>query len=188
MVREKGWLWMVMLTIILLVFFSGCGLVKQKQAAAPEEERISQAEKEKKAREAEEQKSFEQGLAKKKYPGIEGEVWESTLLKDIYFQFDQYDLSEEARKMLTEDAKVLSTHPSLKIQIEGHCDERGSNEYNLALGERRAVSAKLYLKKLGVQENMLSTISYGEERPADPGHNEEAWTKNRRCHFVILSR
>jgi peptidoglycan-associated lipoprotein len=89
---------------------------------------------------------------------------------------------------MTENAKIVSNHPSLKIQIEGHCDERGSNEYNLALGERRATSAKLYLIKLGVPENRLSTISYGEERPLDPGHNEEAWAKNRRCHFVILSR
>jgi peptidoglycan-associated lipoprotein len=74
------------------------------------------------------------------------------------------------------------------IQIEGHCDERGSNEYNLALGERRAVSAKLYLIRLGVKGDRLSTISYGEEMPADPGHTEEAWAKNRRCHFVILSQ
>jgi peptidoglycan-associated lipoprotein len=109
-------------------------------------------------------------------------------LKDIQFQFDQYDLTEEARKLLTENAKVLANHPSLKIQIEGHCDERGNSAYNLALGERRAASAKLYLVKLGVQENRLSTISYGKERPLDPGHAEEAWFKNRRCHFVILSR
>jgi len=187
-VRKKGWLWMVMLTIILLVFFLGCESLKKKQTLTPEEERTSQEEREKAAREEQEKKSFEQGLTAKKYPGIEGEVWESTLLKDIQFQFDQYDLTEEARNILTEDAKVLSNHPSLRIQIEGHCDERGSNEYNLALGERRAVSAKLYLIKLGVQDNRLSTISYGEEMPADPGHTEEAWSKNRRCHFVILSR
>jgi peptidoglycan-associated lipoprotein len=188
MVRKKGRLWMVMLVIIPLISFSGCESLKKKQAVTPEEKRTAQEEKEKAAREEQEKKSFEQGLTKKQYPGIEGEVWESTLLKDIKFQFDQYDLSEEARKILTEDAKVLSNHASLKIQIEGHCDERGSNEYNLALGERRAMGAKLYLIKLGVQENRLSTISYGEERPVDPGHTEEAWTKNRRCHFVILSR
>ncbi|OGP82321.1 MAG: peptidoglycan-associated lipoprotein [Deltaproteobacteria bacterium RBG_16_54_11] len=177
-----------MLTIMLLVFVSGCAALQKKQALTPEEERAAQQEKEKAAQQEQEKKSFEQGLAEKKYPGIEGEVWESTLLKDILFQFDQYDLTEEARKILTEDAKVLSKHPSLRIQIEGHCDERGSNEYNLALGERRAVSAKLYLIKLGVQDNRLSTISYGEEMPADPGHTEEAWSKSRRCHFVILSR
>jgi peptidoglycan-associated lipoprotein len=115
-------------------------------------------------------------------------VWESTLLKDVHFEFDRYELTEEARKILNEDAKVLSAHPTLVIQIEGHCDERGSIEYNLALGEKRAVSVRLYLIKLGVQGNRLSTISYGEERPLDPGHNEEAWAKNRRGHLVILSR
>lgn len=188
MVREKGWLWMVMLVVVPLIFFSGCALVKKKQTVTPEEARAAQEVKEKAAREEQEKKSFEQGLAQKKYPGIQGEVWESTLLKDIHFDFDRYDLTEEARKLLTEAAKVLADHPSLKIQIEGHCDERGNNQYNLALGERRALGAKLYLVKLGVQENRCSTISYGKEMPVDPGHTEEAWAKNRRCHIVILSR
>jgi peptidoglycan-associated lipoprotein len=187
-IRRKGWLGLVLFTSILLVFFSGCESLKKKQTLTPEQEKAAQEEKEKAAREEQEKKSFEQGLAEKKYPGIEGTVWESTLLKDIHFEFDRYDLTGEARQTLTENAKIVSNHPSLKIQIEGHCDERGSNEYNLALGERRATSAKLYLIKLGVPENRLSTISYGEERPLDPGHNEEAWAKNRRCHFVILSR
>jgi peptidoglycan-associated lipoprotein len=188
MVKNKGWRWVVLLVIISLISFSGCELAKKKQAAAPEEEVTAREERERALREEEEKRVFEEGLAKKEYPGIEGAVLESTLLKDIYFAFDRYDLSEEARKILTEDAKVLLKHPSVVVQIEGHCDERGSNEYNLALGERRSVSAKLYLEKLGVQANRLSTISYGEEMPADPGHNEEAWAKNRRCHLVILSR
>ena len=113
---------------------------------------------------------------------------ETTFLKDIYFAFDRYDLSDEARKLLTENAKIALAHPNLVIQIEGHCDERGSSEYNLALGERRSMSAKLYLIRLGVKGDQLSTISYGEEMPADPGHTEKAWAKNRRCHFVILSK
>jgi peptidoglycan-associated lipoprotein len=188
MVRKKGLVWMVMVVIMSLIFCAGCESLKKKRAVAPEEEQTAQAEREKAAREEQEKRSFEQGLTAKKYPGIEGEVLESAQLKDIHFEFDRYDLTEEARNILTENAKVLSTHTSLRIQIEGHCDERGSNEYNLALGERRAVSTKLYLIKLGVQENRLSTISYGEEMPVDPGHTEEAWTKNRRCHFVILSR
>ncbi len=187
MVRKKGWVWMVMLTIVLLIFVSGCAALK-KQALTPEEERAAQEEQAKAAQQEQEKKSFEQSLAQKKYPGIEGQVWESTLLKDVHYQFDQYDLTEEARQILTENAKVLANHPSLKIQIEGHCDERGNSAYNLALGERRTASAKLYLSKLGVQEDRLSTISYGKERPLDPGHAEEAWAKNRRCHFIILSR
>ncbi|NIS71529.1 MAG: OmpA family protein, partial [Proteobacteria bacterium] len=73
-------------------------------------------------------------------------------------------------------------------QIEGHCDERGTNEYNLALGERRAMSARNYLMSLGIPRNRLSTISYGEEMPVDSQHNEDAWAKNRRGHFVVLSK
>jgi peptidoglycan-associated lipoprotein len=79
-------------------------------------------------------------------------------------------------------------HPTIKIQIEGHCDERGTSEYNLALGERRANSAKKYLISLGMPADRISTISYGKEKPLDPGHNEEAWSKNRRDHFIILSK
>lgn len=188
MVRREGWLWVAVLVIILLISSAGCELIKKKGAITPEEERALREEKEKALREAQEKRVFEESLAKRKYPGIGGEVWESTLLKDIHFEFDQYDLTEEARKILNEDAKVIVAHPTLTIQIEGHCDERGSIEYNLALGERRAMSARLYLIKLGVQGNRLSTISYGKEMPLDPGHNEEAWTKNRRCHVVILSR
>jgi peptidoglycan-associated lipoprotein len=181
--REKSWVWMVLLAILLIVSLAGCQyeLVKKKKTVTtPEEEQAM--------REAEEKQVFDESLTAKKYPGIEGEVLETTFLKDIYFAFDRYDLSDEARRILTENAKVALAHPNLVIQIEGHCDERGSNEYNLALGERRAVSAKLYLIRLGVKGDRLSTISYGEEMPADPGHTEEAWTKNRRCHFVILSQ
>ena len=182
MVRKKNWLWVVLLVIISLIFLSSCqsSLVKKKRVVTPEEERALRAE--------EERRVFEESLTAKRYPGIEGEVLETLFVKDIYFAFDRYDLTEETRKTLAENAKILLAHPNLTIQIEGHCDERGSNEYNLALGERRSVSAKLYLIKLGVKGNRLSTISYGEEMPVDPGHTEEAWAKNRRCHFVILSQ
>ena len=184
MVRKKGWLGVVFLVVISIIVVSGCQyeLVKKKRSVtvSPEEERALQ--------EKEKEKVFEESLTAKQYPGIEGEVLESTQLTDIYFAFDRYDLTEESRRTLTENSKVLLAHPNLIIQIEGHCDERGSNEYNLALGERRAVSAKLYLIKLGVKGNRLSTISYGEEMPLDPSHTEGAWAKNRRCHFVILSR
>ena len=181
--REKSWVWMVLLAILLLVSLAGCQseLAKKKRTVTtPEEEQA--------LREAEERRIFEESLTAKRYPGIEGEVMESTFLKDIHFAFDRYDLSDEARRILTENAKIALAHPNLIIQIEGHCDERGSNEYNLALGERRSVSVKLYLIRLGVKGNRLSTISYGEEMPVYPGHTEEAWAKNRRCHFVILSK
>jgi len=180
MMRRKGWA--ILFLILLLGFLPQCQreVVKKERAITPEQQKALKEQRQKRA--------FEESLTKRKYPGIEGEVLESPFLKDIHFEFDKYDLTEEARKILAENAKVLLAHPNLKIQIEGHCDERGSNEYNLALGEKRAVSAKLYLIKLGVKGDRLSTIRYGEEMPLDPRHNEEAWAKNRRCHFVILSR
>ncbi|UCF55852.1 MAG: peptidoglycan-associated lipoprotein Pal, partial [Deltaproteobacteria bacterium] len=102
--------------------------------------------------------------------------------------FDRYDLTPRAREILSQNAELLLKHSQVDIQIEGHCDERGTIEYNLALGDRRSNNAKQYLLSLGVSPNRISTISYGEEMPADPGHNEEAWAQNRRAHFIVLSR
>jgi peptidoglycan-associated lipoprotein len=133
-------------------------------------------------------KEFERSLVAKKEPGIEGEVFESKLLKDIHFDFDKYEIRPEDAGILKENAAWLTKYPRVKIQIEGHCDERGTAEYNLALGERRSNSAKKYLLTLGIPGDRVSTISYGKERPLDPGHNEEAWGKNRRAHFIILSK
>lgn len=144
--------------------------------------------KEEEAKKAQEQKEFEKSLVAKKTPGIEGEVLETKLLKDIHLDFDKYDIRPEDALILQKNAALLMKHPGVKIQIEGHCDERGTVEYNLALGERRANNAKKYLISLGIANDHISTISYGKERPLDPGHNEEAWTKNRRDHLVILSK
>ena len=137
---------------------------------------------------AEKDKEFEKSLVTKKEPGIEGEVFESSLLKDIRYDFDKYDVRPEDIDTLKQNAALLAKYPRVKIQIEGHCDERGTAQYNLALGERRANSARQYLMTLGISADRLATISYGEEKPMDPGHNEEAWSKNRRAHFVILSK
>jgi len=134
------------------------------------------------------EKALEASLEKRKYPGVEGEFLESSLLKDIHFGFDRYDLTPKAREILSQNAELLLKHSGANIQIEGHCDERGTIEYNLALGDRRSTSAKQYLMALGVSPKRIATISYGEEMPADPGHGEEAWAKNRRAHFIILSR
>ena len=107
-------------------------------------------------------------------------------LQKIYFNFDSSALSDEARAALSKDAELLAKQPTVKLQIQGNCDERGSDEYNLALGERRAKAARDYLVNLGVQQDRLSVISYGEEKPVDPGHDEAAWAKNRRDEFVIM--
>jgi len=154
-----------------------------KLAAEQEAARIREEEA-KKAKE----KEFEKSMVAKKEPGIAGEVFESRLLKDIHFDFDKYDILPEDAQILKENAALLMNYPKVKIQVEGHCDERGTNEYNLALGERRANAAKKYLVSLGISTDRISSISYGEEKPLDTGHNEEAWAKNRRGHFVILSK
>lgn len=105
--------------------------------------------------------------------------------EDIYFEFDSYVLTPMAQDILMAKAEWLRANMAAVVTIEGHCDERGTNEYNLALGDRRAGSVKSFLTSLGIAAGRLSTISYGEEHPVDAAHNEEAWAKNRRAHFVI---
>jgi len=106
----------------------------------------------------------------------------------VYFDFDKSNIRPDQRTKMERNAELLSKYKTVRIQIEGHCDERGTNEYNLALGQRRAESAKQYLVDYGISSSRISTISYGEERPVDPGHNETAWAKNRRCEFIITAR
>jgi peptidoglycan-associated lipoprotein len=109
------------------------------------------------------------------------------ILKRIHFDFDKYDLRQDAIRTLGDDASVMKQYTQFKVRIEGHCDERGTVEYNLALGEKRARAARDYLVSLGTPAHKLSIISYGKERPIDPGHNEEAWGANRRDEFVFLA-
>jgi peptidoglycan-associated lipoprotein len=106
-------------------------------------------------------------------------------LTDVLFDYDQARLSDEARGILEKHALWLQNHRSAKVSIEGHCDERGTVDYNLALGEQRARAARDYLVNLGVAGERLTTVSYGKERPLDPASNESAWRKNRRAHFVV---
>jgi peptidoglycan-associated lipoprotein len=157
---------------------------KEREAKEREAARIREEE----AKQEPAKREFEKSLVAKKTPGIEGEVFESSLLKDIHFDFDKYDVRTEDIAILKANADLLMKYPNVKMQIEGHCDERGTTEYNLALGERRANSAKRYLISLGMPNDRISTISYGKERPLDRGHNEETWAKNRRDHFIILSK
>ncbi len=131
---------------------------------------------------------FEKSLIAKKERGIEGEVFETKLLKDVHFDFDKYDFRGDDEDILKGNAAWLKKNPGTKVQIEGHCDERGTSDYNLALGERRANHVKQFLISLGIASDRISIISYGEEKPLDPGHTEEAWSKNRRAHFVVLSK
>ena len=106
-------------------------------------------------------------------------------IRDINFDFDSSIIRPDAREILIVNADFLLKNRISSIVIEGHCDERGTAEYNMALGQRRAQETKKYLVNLGIKESTITTISYGEERPLDPGNTEEAWAKNRRAHFLI---
>jgi peptidoglycan-associated lipoprotein len=110
----------------------------------------------------------------------------SSPLKDAFFDFDRYDLSSDARTILRGNAEWLKANPAVRVEIEGHCDERGTSEYNLALGAKRAQAARDYLTTLGIAAARLSTISYGEEIPVCREQTESCWRQNRRARFVIL--
>ncbi len=101
----------------------------------------------------------------------------------VYFDLDSYDIRPEAKPLLSEAAKIMRQYPQITLRLEGHCDERGTAEYNLALGEKRANAVRDYLVGLGVERSRLATVSYGKEKPAAAGHDEEAWSKNRRVEF-----
>ncbi len=109
-------------------------------------------------------------------------------LKPVFYELDSSDLSAANQKALDEDAALLKRYPSWAVTVEGHCDERGTAEYNLALGERRAIAARAYLVSLGISADRLRTVSYGKEFPFDPGHDDAAFSKNRRAHFVITAK
>lgn len=137
---------------------------------------------------------FEQPLPPVKEPGVEeGDIDETiraqnstrSLLKTVYFDFDKSDVRDDQVPVLQSNAAWLKSHGQYKLLVEGHCDERDTIEYNLALGDRRAKSVRQYLIDLGVPADRIRTISYGEERPADPGHDEEAYARNRRGEFTL---
>jgi len=112
----------------------------------------------------------------------------SSPLMPAFFDYDSSELSSETQRALNANAGLLKQYPTWTVTIEGHCDERGTAEYNLALGERRAVTARAYLVSLGISSDRLRTVSYGKEFPFDPGHDEAAYAKNRRAHFVITAK
>jgi peptidoglycan-associated lipoprotein len=109
-------------------------------------------------------------------------------LKPVFFALDSSEINPAAKSVLDADAALLKQNSSWVVTVEGHCDERGTAEYNLALGDRRAAAAVSYLRSLGIPADRLKTVSYGKEFPFDPGHNEGAWSSNRRAHFVITAK
>lgn len=152
-----------------------------------------QAELEKQAELDRQKQLEEERLAAERAERLKAEAMERDMMmaknrflnENIYFDFDRSVLSNQAQELLKEKAQWMRANPDANVVIEGHCDERGTNAYNLALGERRAESTKTFLVNLGISGTRMTTISYGEERPLDMGHNEEAWAKNRRATFVL---
>lgn len=120
-----------------------------------------------------------------KRPPIGMQFEETAELQTVYFEFDKYSLTAQTKEVLNRNAEWLKNQAEVSVQLEGHCDERGTLEYNQTLGENRAMNAKKYLVSLGIQPDRLYTISYGKTMPADPGHTEDAWAKNRRVQFKI---
>jgi len=109
-------------------------------------------------------------------------------LRPVFFPLDSWELDTEGRAVASTNGELLKRYPTWMVTIEGHCDERGTAEYNLALGERRAIAVRTYLVSLGIPAERIRTVSYGKEFPFDPGHTDAAWEKNRRAHFVITAK
>ena len=180
----------------VLVIFFAAGCTKSKISSEPatataEEEAARRAEEEAHQKELARQKALaeenlaEESLSSRMASEREQDDKDRLENEDIYFDFDSIQLTPEAQDLLAKKGKWLRDNPTARVTIEGHCDNRGTNEYNLALGEGRAQSAKTFLTDLGIDISRLNTISYGEERPLDPLQTERAWARNRRAHFVI---
>ena len=162
--------------LLALSFMNGCSS-KKKVVEQPKQE----------VKKPEEPKPAPQPQVKQAPQKVEEKVAElnESALETIYFDFDKSDIKADQRDRMNRNARLLNDNKTVKIRLEGNCDERGTNEYNMALGDRRANSVRQFLMDYGISDSQITTISYGEERPIDPGHNEDAWAKNRRCEFKI---
>jgi peptidoglycan-associated lipoprotein len=189
--NHKNWAFLVFVLIIFVGFLTpSCAKKELKsQPVMSEDEARRRAEEEARKREQERQAAIREEELKEDQLKTESERLQSAREmfenEDILFEFDSASLSVEAQEILRAKAAWLRENPGARVTIEGHCDERGTNEYNLALGDRRAFSCKSFLVDLGIADSRLTTISYGEERPLDSSSTEDAWAKNRRVHFVI---
>lgn len=193
---KKLWICIGLLMIIpALLFTTSCakkavntGQVVEEATHATEEDTAeikqktmpeNQAEEDLKTAQLAEQAAKEEEIPKAKMASM------MLMNEDIYFDYDSSVLKSTARELLIRKSEWLHMNPDASVIIEGHCDERGTTAYNIALGDRRAQSAKAFFVDVGIQTNQISTISYGEERPVETAQNEDAWSKNRRAHFVI---
>jgi peptidoglycan-associated lipoprotein len=167
-----SWKWMVLALVLVIVLVPACA----KKQVTPVEQPVEQAPPTVTPPPMEQPKPPEQPAVQKP-----AEI----ALGDVFFDFDKYNIKDEYKPVLEKNAEILMANPSVKLLVEGHCDERGTIEYNLALGEKRAKAVVDFYKAYGIPADRLSMISYGKERPFDPGHNEAAWAKNRRAHMVL---
>jgi peptidoglycan-associated lipoprotein len=181
----------LVLPVLLAAFALGaCG---KKQAPAPPQPQADTAgrgalreDSLRAAREAEARRRAEEEAAARAAAEAAARA-KATLQAAVYFDYDEATLSDDARSTLDQKVAILRANPDVRVRVAGNADERGSVEYNLALGMRRAEAAKQYIVGFGIDEGRIGTISYGEERPADPGHDEDAWAKNRRDDFEITA-
>jgi peptidoglycan-associated lipoprotein len=189
--NHKNWAFLIFVLIIFVGFLApSCGKKELKsEPVMSEDEARRRAEEEARKREQERQAAIREEELKEDQLRTESQRTQSAREmfenEDILFEFDSASLSVEAQEILRAKAEWLRENPRARVMIEGHCDERGTNEYNLALGDRRAFSAKSFLADLGIDDSRLTTISYGEEQPIDSRSTEDAWAQNRRAHFVI---
>jgi peptidoglycan-associated lipoprotein len=192
--KSRAWIFGAIMLAMLLALGVSCAkkqVTMETQEMSAEEAAAQQSAAEEAARrEAEEARMREQAALEESQRQEAARMSEEASRaafedEDIHFDFDKYVLTPQAMMILDEKAAYLREHPGVRVLVEGHCDDRGSNEYNLALGDRRANSAKNYLVKSGVAESQITTISYGEEQPLCMQQDESCWSRNRRGHFGL---
>jgi peptidoglycan-associated lipoprotein len=212
---RRNWVWVGLIALVLclsVTFLTGCAkkaTLKEGAVVTQEQKAVSQEQKEAAAaqddsaarmralreqalREQADKEAAEKAAkgdadkAKKEAAAMAAAILKELQISDINFDFDKYNLKPEAQEILKKGAPAYLKYRDYKLVVEGHCDERGTSEYNLALGEKRATEAAKYLADLGIEKARIKTISYGKEMPLDKGQDEAAWAKNRRAHFVIF--
>lgn len=193
---KRKWIILAMLLIIPAMLFTvSCAkkAVMTEPSTTADDDAARQAELEKQQAMERDKQMEEERLAAERSEQLKSEAMQRDMMmaknrflnEHVYFAFDDATLDYQAQELLKQKAMWLRDYPDANVVIEGHTDERGTNAYNLALGERRAESAKTFLENLGISAARMTTISYGEEKPVDMGQNEEAWAKNRRAAFVL---
>lgn len=191
MQKSRAWIFGALMLAMLLVLSVSCAKKKVTMEAEPTQEMTAEQMEAQQAAEAEaarrEAAMAQKGEAQREEAATMAEEarMRAFVEENIHFDFDKYDLKPKAMMILDEKATYLREHPEVRVLIEGHCDDRGTNEYNLALGDRRANSAKNYLVRSGVAESRITTISYGEEQPLCTEQTESCWWRNRRDQFQI---